>query len=1042
VKWLRMLALFCLLVSASAPAAYHAISSVSLPGGMMPTAELRQWQGKRLRVGILDDHSTPWNIAVGNDLYGINADYLALLSHSSGLKFEIVGYPDWPAMLAALQQGQLDLLFGIPQYPLPAGLYATQPWYSSPLRIYRNRNNQRPVMFNTQGVRIAIGKQTLQRVNADFARQHQWLTLDSDLQALYTLLNQQTDYVVADETSAGFLLNQLQQGQIYQLESPMDPGQLNLLAVSGDSALTAALDSFLSQLPMDVVNEIQGRWNSQLPRYFDTNTARLTTLERQWIEQHPVIDYAALADDYPWSYRTANGTASGYSVELLNAIGQNTGLRFQPRWVDNSQQAKSLLKQPRPMLQLMLPLTGNDNMQGNSLPVWRALWGVYTANSPRSILSWQDLSGMRIGVRRGDIAAELVPSGLNVIPFDNSKALYDALANGQLDALVDNVLSARWLIQARYNDVIHLAFAASDTAWPIAMGISAGQPLLRSILNKGLQQIPPETQQRMRENWSNNPQLANGDSGNMRPVSLFLFIAALFAIAFLLILLLRRYIQQRRELRQRRQLEQQREEALRANQMKSQFLATVSHELRTPMQAILGLLEVELAKQPQAGNLTVIHSSAASLMTLLNDLQDHAKIESNTFTLHPRAVDLQQWLAQLNDFYHPLLRDDGPELQIAALTPLPQTVMLDCERLQQIANNLMSNAIKFTRHGTIRLTLAQTDAAQLCLQVSDNGSGIAADEQSRLFEPWYQTPSGKALSVQGSGLGLSICREIISRMGGSIELHSLQGEGTTVTVWLPLVSVEAESLSIAPPAATESANPPLNQLRVAIVDDHPTNLLVMQQQLAHFGVNAITFDNGTELLRASNSPPFDLVFIDYSMPRPDGNTVARILRRRYRHHPQPPTLVLCSADAQSAALTFADAFLLKPVSLADIAALLHQHARQPFDDLDARIQRLANHQPHFVPRIVDTLRAALRDDSQALAAAIRQQQWQETEQIAHRIKGSWLLLGYQQGEALCQQIIEQAKQHAICVPEWNLLISLTEKLLKKLEDYGASTQSH
>lgn len=123
------------------------------------------------------------------------------------------------------------------------------------------------------------------------------------------------------------------------------------------------------------------------------------------------------------------------------------------------------------------------------------------------------------------------------------------------------------------------------------------------------------------------------------------------------------------------------------------------------------------------------------------------------------------------------MREDGPHLIVEALTPLPDAVMIDADRLQQVVNNLMTNALKFTRHGAIRLTLA-AQQQQLILTVSDSGSGIPSEEQQKLFDPRYQAPSGKSVSVQGSGTGLFICREMVQRMGGDIRLASEPGHGT------------------------------------------------------------------------------------------------------------------------------------------------------------------------------------------------------------------------------------------------------------------------
>lgn len=1034
-----LLMLVLLSMTITARADLHPISSLMMAPSMMPASPPDPPAEQIIRVGILQDSSAPRNIVVGNDLYGINADYLVALHQISGLSFRITPYVSPGSLMAAMNNRQLDVAFGVAPQPLAKGYFATQPWFSSPLRIYRNRNNARQVMFNSASARIAISSESYRLLTQDFARQHRWLIRDNDLQALYMLLNQQADYVVADETSAGFLLSQLQQGQIYQLASSPDAGMLSLQAVGRDLRLIRCLDEALRALPVEVVNGIQERWSSQLPRYQDSNTASLTAMERGWIAEHPQVTYAAVSDDYPWSYRQANGDAAGYSVELLQVIGQNTGLRFKPVWVSNPHQAAALVDSGRAMIQLMRPLTGDDNMQGNTLPVWRALWGVYVNNASHGVSRWQDLNAQRIGILDGDIARHMVPAGAHLVSFSDRKALYDALANGQLNALVDNVFSARAQLESGYADSLRLAFAASDTAWPVAFGLARQQPLLRTLLNKSLQQIPASTQQRMRESWSNGSNPAQNSRTQMRPVSVFVLIAALFAIVFLLALLVRRYLEQRRERRQRRQLELEREEARRANAMKSQFLATVSHELRTPMQAILGLLEVEAARHPGANNLAVIQRSAAGLMTLLNDLQDHARVENNTFTLTPRPFDLRRWIAHLSAFYQPLLRPGGPQLIVEAITALPEWVTLDGGRLQQVANNLISNALKFTRTGEIRVTLAVLEQQQhIHLQVVDSGSGIPPEEQIRLFEPWYQPPSGRQLSVQGSGLGLSICREIVTRMGGNIQLESAVGLGTTVLVQLPL---ELPHPMPTPDLALAAEHQRLAPQRIAIVDDHPTNLLVMEQQLAHCGIQAEVYGEGRALLQAAQQRPFDLIFIDYSMPKPDGVTVARILRRMERNTPHHTRLIFCSADAriisQPEVQVLTDGVLVKPIALDDIQCLLQPGAADDFDDLATRLNQLAGQDSHYQQRLRATLLATLNQDRQLLSQTASLQQWPQLAASAHRLKGSWLLLGYTQGEALCQRLIQGSDQQQLDKRALNLLLSLCDKLVSRLENDGA-----
>ncbi|WP_097094534.1 hybrid sensor histidine kinase/response regulator [Candidatus Pantoea floridensis] len=1013
----KLFLLVLLLLSLPARADLLPASSVMLPA-MMPAPHAEPWSGATLRVAVPAQNSAPWAMRIGDRIWGIDADYLSALSQLTGTRFTLQSYADRAQQLAALQRGDVDFVLSTEHAASPPEVLLSDSWYSSPIRIYRNRDNQRAVMFNSDTAQLTIADATLAQLPTAFVQQHRWHSLPGDLQALYALLNQQSDYLIADDASAGFLLDQLQQGQIYQIAADPGAGELTLRALAKDAALIHWLNGQLRLLPAEFSNRVQQRWSPPLLRYQDTQTLMLSTSEKQWLAQHREIPYAVEADNAPWSYRDSSGNARGFGIDLLNALSQSTGLHFTPRWVNNAQQAATLLQQQQVMLNLLQPLFGDD-ASSNTLPVWRAIWGIYTI-STHPPMSWQSLQGQRVGVLRGDLAQRLLPSSITPQLFDDRAQLWQALNNGQIDALVDNVLSARWRMASHTDNRIHLAFAASDIAWPLAPQVSVAQPELRALLDHALQQIPSDTLSQMRLSWSQPPQ--PGTTMAMRNIPLMILIAAGITILLLLALLLRRYWQQRRD-------RLQREQAERANAAKSQFLATASHELRTPMQAILGLLELEQQQHPSE-RLTLMHSSARSLMALLNDLQDHARIESQSFRLAPRPLNLAHWLHQQQQFYHPLMRDAGPNLVAEALTPLPACVLLDGDRLQQVANNLVANALKFTREGEVRITLAVDQHIQLT--VADSGSGIPLSEQAQLFEPWYQAPSGKSHAVQGSGLGLFICREIVQRMGGSLALTSAPGHGTTVSVQLPLV------LSDEPLTERAESWPHYPQLRVAIVDDHPTNLLVMQQQLANFGVQAEVFEDGRRLLQADARMPFELLFIDQMMPRPDGLTLLRILRRRQRQRGKSMLRVLCSADVQllKMALRNDEALLLKPIELDHLAPLLARAVKDPLEVLPNSLLTLAQNNPAFIPRIGQTLQRTLQQDRDALLKAHHTQNWAELEHAAHRMKGSWLMLGIDEVAEQCQQLIAQARQQQLNVDDLNLLISLTNRLLKQLENYG------
>jgi PAS domain S-box-containing protein len=334
-----------------------------------------------------------------------------------------------------------------------------------------------------------------------------------------------------------------------------------------------------------------------------------------------------------------------------------------------------------------------------------------------------------------------------------------------------------------------------------------------------------------------------------------------------------------------------------ANRAKSQFLASMSHELRTPLNGILGYTQIlhrDAALTPkQRDGVGIIHQSAEHLLALINDVLDLAKIEARKLVLHPAEFDLPEFVRAVEAVFQPRARDKNLLLETAFAQNLPPVVVGDAQRLRQVVFNLLSNAVKFTRHGGVIFSVEPATAGRVRFSVSDSGPGIAAEEQSRLFEPFAQIGDHR-LHAEGTGLGLNVSRGIVEQMGGTLQVESRAGWGSRF--WFE-VALPPATGAAASPVATPRPIIGYDGARRAILvaDDNPTNARLLLDILEPLGFNVATVADGIEAVARAKAARPDLVLLDLRMPRLDGFGAARAITEAFPGN--PPKMIGVSASA-------------------------------------------------------------------------------------------------------------------------------------------------
>ncbi|MFO7763998.1 MAG: response regulator [Wenzhouxiangellaceae bacterium] len=380
-----------------------------------------------------------------------------------------------------------------------------------------------------------------------------------------------------------------------------------------------------------------------------------------------------------------------------------------------------------------------------------------------------------------------------------------------------------------------------------------------------------------------------------------------------------------------------------ANQAKSQFLANMSHELRTPMNAVIGYSEMLKEEAEDQGaqdfipDLDRICKASKHLLHLINDILDLSKVEADKIELYPEPIDIEEFIEEISSGIGPIMEANGNILEIVRKQDVTEIVS-DVTRLRQVVLNLISNAAKFTREGTVRLTVSsksEDGTGWLDIEVSDTGIGMSPEQIQQVFQPFTQADASTTRKYGGTGLGLAISKSYCEMMGGTITVGSEQGKGSTFTVHIPANLELAPSDPNAAQAETATGRPESLQASagkgavVLVIDDDSSARDLLRRLLEREGYRVYTSDRGKSGLDMAREVRPDVITLDALMPEMDGWTVLGALKQDLELS-HIPVVMISFVDEPGKGLALGAAeYITKPVKrnqLLDILARLDKTA--------------------------------------------------------------------------------------------------------------------
>lgn len=488
-----------------------------------------------------------------------------------------------------------------------------------------------------------------------------------------------------------------------------------------------------------------------------------------------------------------------------------------------------------------------------------------------------------------------------------------------------------------------------------------------------------------------------------------------------------------------------------ASAIKSTFLAMMSHEIRTPINGILGiirLMEETRLDQEQQHLLSVAKTSSSVLHGIINDILDYAKMEAGKIEIVPEPFDVRALIQELAGLGRSLLGDKEVDLDFDVSDEVPQWMYGDVGRLRQIILNLMSNAIKFTESGFIRiraLPLLHQEVngkpgTLMRFEVHDTGEGISAENIGKLFQEFSQVERTFTRRFGGTGLGLAICRRLVEMMGGEINVESQPGKGSRFWFILPFQTTKAPVSELS--AAQAEINKPkgparaVSSVRILLVEDNETNRLVASKFLEKLGFHVDEACDGQQAIEMVQIIKYDLILMDVSMPVMDGMMATQHIRRLDERNASVPIVALTAhameGDRQLCLGAGMNDYLQKPLNYADLVKILERWLNielsddgvQRFKERGVEIPTSFDKDaPIFEGRVLQTMQnelggavvnqvatVFLKDSASRIDAFLGAKKMEEVRDAAHTLKSCSANCGLMRFSALMAAIEAEASK--------------------------------